>query len=563
MSDVFDDNEPVIVDCDVLEAAKENIQPLAAGRRVTALSAILSTPHAQRESRLASTRNRLRINVEVALEDEDDDPLEAYCRFVYWTVENYPQGHSAESGLLELLEEATRVLKDNRGGIWRGDMRYLKLWVLYASYVEKPAIIFKFLLVNEIGTSHALLYEEFANVLERAGRRNEADETYLLGIARKASPAERLESKHRDFQKRMMASFTHPAPVSEPAPPLTSSTSTKRSVLAETATSTPSTSRHQTRSATRNASVTGDVFTTPPSAVAPHSNARLEIFLDPSGSPENDPTLAETSWPELGTRKSRIKENIPEVKKAAGTTLRQPGRPQRTVAAAAPRMAVYRDPDPDQAADAQEMPPPPVPATRKHEKAKSSITVFRDEDEKKSQPSSSSKKCEMSSSMIFRDEDEVDGTQGPSTQNRDKIKGAITVFCDEVEVEVTQAATAEKHEKAKISTSVYRDKEGDTGEQVSSTKKHEKGKSSITVFRDEDGDQGKQTSSPSKFTPFRDEESPVPSSTSSTSTALSTVMKVKAVGARREAPTSTEAEALRKDPFKNYSADEKPVADQD
>lgn len=169
--DVFDDiEEPAIVDCDVLEAAKENIQPLAAGRRVTALQAILSTPHAQRDSRLAATRNRLRINVEVALEDEDDDPLEAYCRLVYWVVENYPQGHSADSGLLELLEEATRVLKDDRDGKWRQDLRYLKLWVLYANYVEKPAIIFKFCMVNEIGTSHAVLYEEYAVALERAGR---------------------------------------------------------------------------------------------------------------------------------------------------------------------------------------------------------------------------------------------------------------------------------------------------------------------------------------------------------------------------------------------------------
>lgn len=179
MADIFQDDTPTIVDCDVLEAAKENIQPLASGRRVTALSAIFSTPHAQRESRLMAARTRHRINVEVALDDEEDDPLEAYCRFVYWTVENYPQGHSAESGLLELLEEATRMLKDDRDGKWRGDLRYLKLWVLYATYVEKPAIIFKFCVVNEIGTSHALLYEEFATVLERAGRSAFSDSILL------------------------------------------------------------------------------------------------------------------------------------------------------------------------------------------------------------------------------------------------------------------------------------------------------------------------------------------------------------------------------------------------
>lgn len=159
-----------IVDCDLLEAAKENVQPLATGRRVTALSSILSTPHAHRESKLSVTRNRLRINVEIALEDEDDDPLEAYCRLVYWTVENYPQGHSAESGLLELLEEATRVLKDNRDGRWRGEMRYLKLWLLYASYVERPTVIYRFLIANDIGIEFSLLYEEYAAVLERDGR---------------------------------------------------------------------------------------------------------------------------------------------------------------------------------------------------------------------------------------------------------------------------------------------------------------------------------------------------------------------------------------------------------
>lgn len=89
---------------------------------------------------------------------------------VNWTVENYPQGHSAESGLLELLEEATRVLKDTRDGKWRGEMKYLKLWLLYASFVEKPTIIYNFLIANEIGTDLALLYEEFAAVLERDGQ---------------------------------------------------------------------------------------------------------------------------------------------------------------------------------------------------------------------------------------------------------------------------------------------------------------------------------------------------------------------------------------------------------
>lgn len=159
-----------IIDCDVLEAAKENIQPLASGRRVTSLSAVLSTPHVQREAHHASVKSRHRINIELALDDPDADPLGAYCAFVYWTLEAYPQGQSVESGLLELLEEATRVLKDDRVGQWRGELRYLKLWVLYASYVEKPVVVYRFLLANDVGTEHALLYEEYAAVLERDAR---------------------------------------------------------------------------------------------------------------------------------------------------------------------------------------------------------------------------------------------------------------------------------------------------------------------------------------------------------------------------------------------------------
>ncbi|KAL1949188.1 hypothetical protein VTO73DRAFT_10994 [Trametes versicolor] len=466
MADVFtgEPTAPFIVDGDVLEAAKENIQPLASGRRVTALSAIFSTPHAQRESRQADARRRHRANVEIALEDEDDDadPLEAYSRFVYWTVENYPQGHSAESGLLELLEEATRVLRDDRGGKWRADLRYLKLWTLYASYVDKPTVIYKYLLVNEIGTAHALFYEEYAMALERANRRVEADDTYMLGIARKAAPLERLEAKHREFQKRMMASPTLPSSSSSSSTslaaaataPASGTAATRRKPLGEPAPSSSSTSRTRSTRAgsTRTAPANEDVFSAP---AAPRPNGRMPIFVDPSGDAENDPDQATnpTPWPELGTRKTRIKENTMEVSKAAGTTLRQ-ARSKR--APSGSKIAVFRDPAPDEEVS-EEMPPPPVPVAKKEKgkaAGKSSIAIFRDEEEEASKPSPAV----------------------PSTP---------------------------------------------------------------------------------KFVPFKDEEpeSPPPAS----SAAAGSVMKPKPAPAVKPVTMSAEAEALRKDPFKNYSVEEKPT----
>ena len=163
----IEENSDEIVDIDILEASKENIQPLKAGRRVTTLSAVFSTPHHQRDAQLSSIRAQLRAEVEEA-KQTNNDPLSAYVTLVYWTIEHYPQGHSAESGILELLEEATRSLKDDER--YKDDLRYLKLWVLYANYIERPTVIYAFLLANNIGTTHALLYEEFAIVLERDGK---------------------------------------------------------------------------------------------------------------------------------------------------------------------------------------------------------------------------------------------------------------------------------------------------------------------------------------------------------------------------------------------------------
>ncbi|KAJ7185742.1 Mad3/BUB1 homology region 1-domain-containing protein [Mycena filopes] len=354
--DVFSD-APIIVDFDVLEAAKENVQPLVGGRRATALSAILSTPHAQRESKLAATRNRLRINVELALADDEDDPLEAYCRLVNWTVENYPQGHSAESGLIELLEEATRVLKDDREGRWRGEMKYLKLWLLYTSFVEKPTIIYNFLIANEIGTEFALLYEELADVLERDGRRKETDDAYLLGIARRASPLDHLKARHADFQKRMMCAAALPAG----SPETLSAAASTRSALSTTTAASPS-------------------FPAPATAARP--NARLQVFADPTS---EHAAGAGNAFPDVGTRKTRVKENVPESKKMAGSTLRQPGKTKRLASTTAASSSSSFVPYVDTEADIDTMPPPPLPAAAKkaavpRTPAKNQIQPFVDDD---------------------------------------------------------------------------------------------------------------------------------------------------------------------------------------
>lgn len=111
-------------------------------------------------------RHQLRETIKSALEEEED-PLAAYDQFVKWTIKNYPEG-DPNSGLVELLEEATRKFKDDQS--YKGDLRYLKLWCQYARVVEKPATVYGFLAANGIGTGYAMLYEEYAKCAEHDGR---------------------------------------------------------------------------------------------------------------------------------------------------------------------------------------------------------------------------------------------------------------------------------------------------------------------------------------------------------------------------------------------------------
>ncbi|KIP05850.1 hypothetical protein PHLGIDRAFT_30737 [Phlebiopsis gigantea 11061_1 CR5-6] len=164
-------------------------------------------------AQLDKTRQAYRTKLTTALEEEED-PLAAYETFIKWTIDSYPATLIPKSGLLELLEEATRQFKDDAA--YKGDLRYTKLWMLYAAYVDDERTnvavqVYKFLVQNEIGKVYAQVYEEYAAALERVGRIQDAEKVFLHGIKRKARPTERLKKRHAEFQAR--------AAVKAPAPP--------------------------------------------------------------------------------------------------------------------------------------------------------------------------------------------------------------------------------------------------------------------------------------------------------------------------------------------------------
>lgn len=123
---------------------------------------------AQDAAKINSERKRFRAKLANAI-GEEDDPLAVYDQFVQWTLKNYGE-NDPESGLLELLKQATTQFKEDP--LYKTDLRYLKLWSLYATQVARPdaITIYAYLLTNEIGTSYSILYDGYAALLEADGR---------------------------------------------------------------------------------------------------------------------------------------------------------------------------------------------------------------------------------------------------------------------------------------------------------------------------------------------------------------------------------------------------------
>ncbi|GJE88617.1 Mad3/BUB1 homology region 1-domain-containing protein [Phanerochaete sordida] len=171
---------------------------------------------------LETTRQTYRTKLATALTD-DEDPLAEYERFVKWTIESYPPEHIPKSGLLELLEEATRQFKDD--DVYKSDLRYTKLWMLYAAYVDDERThaavpIYKYLVKNSVGMAFAQVYEEYAAALERADRADDAKQVFLHGIKRKARPVERLKKRYAEFQARVAGKKPPPSRASTSPTPL-------------------------------------------------------------------------------------------------------------------------------------------------------------------------------------------------------------------------------------------------------------------------------------------------------------------------------------------------------
>ncbi|KIW35623.1 uncharacterized protein PV07_02309 [Cladophialophora immunda] len=330
-----------LINFDIIETHKENIQSLPGGRSVKQLASILSplpssrtlgsgAPPTLEETKTLNDAIRQEYEIELQSIADSDDPLDIYDRYVKWTLNAYPSAQATpQSQLLPLLERATKAFLTSTH--YKNDPRYLKLWLHYIRlFSDTPRETFAFLARHGIGEGLGLFYEEFAAWLEAAGRWVQADEVYKLGIEREARPTERLARKYAQFQQRFDA---RPQVDDEPSSP---ALPTVRPALA--AKIDPFASAHRgddPQVARQRNGLAGS------SAPASRSGKpKMAIFSDVD-SAQQQPLAANNTkgWDSIGSMKERKKENTIEARSWAGEKLKAGGK-----VGSVPKMEIFKDP---------------------------------------------------------------------------------------------------------------------------------------------------------------------------------------------------------------------------
>ena len=326
--------EDDLINFDIIEMQKENIQSLPGGRSAKALASAFRPSIFSPVPTPGSTRNmndavRQEFELEIIAISDSDDPLDIYDRYVKWTLNAYPSAQStADSQLRPLLERATKAFQSATH--YKNDPRYLKLWLTYIRlFSDAPRETFAYLARHNIGETLALFYEEFATWLEGAGRWNQAEEVYEFGIERNARPAERLLRKFGEFQHRYQQRPQNSDEPSSPALP-----TVRPALAAKLDPFASSTTTSVDPQASRLSSGVG-------ASTSRGGKQKLSIFSDASAPDSSSKSgLGQTSkgWESIGSIHDRRKENTVEAKPWAGETMKT-GRK----AGVATKLTIFKD----------------------------------------------------------------------------------------------------------------------------------------------------------------------------------------------------------------------------
>lgn len=315
-----------LINFDIIESQKENIQALPSGRSARKLAeAFAPSPlHKSATPTPSDTKTindciRAEYEAEVANISESDDPLDVYDRYVRWTLDAYPTAQATPASQLHIiLERATKTFVGSAQ--YRNDPRYLKIWLHYIHFFsDAPRETFVYLSRHGIGEGLALFYEEYAAWLEGAGRWAQAEEVYKLGIERDARPVQRLIRKFGEFEARRGAA--HPDGEGEaPASPALPTVRPALAMKVDPFVAALAAAERDPQAPRQGSGVGGQ------QAPAKTTKSKLAIFSDADAVAPVVAAAGTQGWESIGGLADRKKENVVEARPWVGETLKAGGK---------------------------------------------------------------------------------------------------------------------------------------------------------------------------------------------------------------------------------------------
>ena len=152
-------------------------------------------------------------------------------QYIEWVEQTYPKG-GKDGNLPTLLEKCIKEFKDDE--TYSQDTRYLGVWVKYASMAQKPLDLYQFMFTSQLCTKLPDFYINWAWQLEENGLIKKADQAFKNGIDMvdpNDPKFELMETKHRQFQSRVMKKMVSDSDISSTSSQLQPSGEEERAVL--------------------------------------------------------------------------------------------------------------------------------------------------------------------------------------------------------------------------------------------------------------------------------------------------------------------------------------------
>lgn len=176
---------------------KENIQPIAQGRKADALMSALErvdstsggNSKTNKQQLLDERKEQFEKDLE-AVKDDASRQLDLWCDYIDWLEQNVPEGGKV-NGVTNAIEQCIELYYDKKE--FKQDKRLFNVFMKFKRFCDEPIEIFGFMYANSTCTLLARFYLNWSWQYELRRNVKRAEELLKLGLKNLASPRLVLE----------------------------------------------------------------------------------------------------------------------------------------------------------------------------------------------------------------------------------------------------------------------------------------------------------------------------------------------------------------------------------